>query len=178
MSGYCHILGRGSRWGTGICMPLKSYAKALLLVPFGAAVLAVSGCGYDGVQLNGKIFDVVGLSGDGAKPAEPKLAARQPLVVPPGLDSLPPPGSGKVEQPALAEIQDADAKKQVSQSELQKQQDAYCKVNYEDEKIKGDSTVESVSGPLGPCHPSIFTGVKKWMASGKGEDGDDDTQTQ
>jgi hypothetical protein len=159
-------------------MPLKSYAKALLLVPFGAAVLAVSGCGYDGVQLNGKIFDVVGLSGDGAKPTEPKMAVRQPLVVPPGLEALPPPGSGKAEQPVLADIQDADAKKQVSQAELQKQQDAYCKVNYEDAKARGDATADSASGPLGSCHPSIFTGVKKWMASGKEDDGDDDTQTQ
>ena len=159
-------------------MPLKSYAKALLLVPFGAAVLAVSGCGYDGVQLNGKIFDVVGLSGDAAKPTEPKMAVRQPLVVPPGLEALPPPGSGKAEQPALADIQDADAKKQVSQADLEKQQAAYCKVHYEDAKARGDGTADAASGPLGSCHPSVFTGVKKWMASGKGDDGDDDTQTQ
>lgn len=157
-------------------MPLKSYAKALLLASFGAAVLAVSGCGYDGVQLNGKIFDAVGLSGDSEKPVEAKVAARQPLVVPPGLESLPPPGSGKVDQPTLAEVQDADAKKRVSQAELQKQQEAYCKVNYEDAKARGDSSAESAQGPLGSCHPSIFTGVKKWMASGK-EDGDD-TETQ
>ncbi|AGK58994.1 hypothetical protein HYPDE_36613 [Hyphomicrobium denitrificans 1NES1] len=157
-------------------MPLKSYAKALLLVPFGAAVLAVSGCGYDGVQLNGKIFDVVGLN-DTSAPKEPKLAARQPLVVPPGLDSLPPPGSGKPNQPALA-VQDVDAKKGVSKAELQRQQDAYCKVNYEDAKARGDSTADSASGPLGSCHPSILTGVQKWMASGNGNEGDDDTQTQ
>jgi hypothetical protein len=159
-------------------MPLKSYAKALLLVPFGAAVLAVSGCGYDGVQLNGKIFDVVGLSGDTAKPTEPKMAVRQPLVVPPGLEALPPPGSGKAEQPKLAEIQDADAKKRVSQADLEKQQAAYCKVNYEDAKARGDDTADSASGPLGSCHPSIFTGVKKWIASGDADNGDDDTQTQ
>jgi hypothetical protein len=161
-------------------MPLKSYAKASLLASFGAALLAVSGCGYDGVQLNGKIFDLVGLGGDQtAKSAEPKMAVRQPLVVPPGLDSLPPPGSGKADQPSLAEIQDPDKLKKVSQADLQKQQDAYCKVNYEDALARGDSSADAARGPLGPCHPSIFTGVKKWMTSGKDDaDGDDNTETQ
>lgn len=157
-------------------MPLKSYAKALLLAPFGAALLAVSGCGFDGVQLNGKIFDAVGLN-DTSAPKEPKLAARQPLVVPPGLEALPPPGSGKPNQPELA-VQDVDAKRGVSKSELQRQQQAYCKVNYEDAKARGDATADSASGPLGSCHPSILTGVKNWMASGKGESDDEDTQTQ
>jgi hypothetical protein len=157
-------------------MPLKSYAKALMLAPFGAALLAVSGCGFDGVQLNGKIFDAVGLN-DTSAPKEPKLAARQPLVVPPGLEALPPPGSGKPNQPELA-VQDVDAKRGVSKSELQRQQQAYCKVNYEDAKARGDATADSASGPLGSCHPSILTGVKNWMASGKGESDDEDTQTQ
>lgn len=157
-------------------MPLKSYAKALLLAPFGVALLAVSGCGFDGVQLNGKIFDAVGLN-DTSAPKEPKLAARQPLVVPPGLEALPPPGSGKPNQPELA-VQDVDAKRGVSKAELQRQQEAYCKVNYEDAKARGDATADSASGPLGSCHPSILTGVKNWMASGKGESDDEDTQTQ
>lgn len=147
-----------------------------MLAPFGAALLAVSGCGFDGVQLNGKIFDAVGLN-DTSAPKEPKLAARQPLVVPPGLEALPPPGSGKPNQPELA-VQDVDAKRGVSKSELQRQQQAYCKVNYEDAKARGDATADSASGPLGSCHPSILTGVKNWMASGKGESDDEDTQTQ
>jgi hypothetical protein len=78
----------------------------------------------------------------------------------------------------LAAIDDPDRKQSASQADLQRQQDAYCKVNYEDAKVRGDASAESAAGPLGPCHPSIFTGVKKWMASGKSEDGDDDTQTQ
>jgi len=170
------MLGRRGRWGSGICMPLKSYAKACLLASFGAAVLAMSGCGIDGVQLNGKIFDAVGLN-DTSQPKEPKIAARQPLVVPPGLEALPPPGSGKPNQPQLA-VQDVDAKKGVSKAELQRQQEAYCKVNYEDAKARGDNTADSAAGPLGSCRPSILTGVQSWMASGKGESDDEDTQTQ
>lgn len=162
-----------------MCMPLKSVAKASLLAPFGAALLAISGCGYDGVQLNGKIFDVVGLNGSSAPQGEPKMAVRQPLVMPPETGALPQPGSGQGGQPSLAEIQDPDRKAKVSQADLQRQQDAYCKVHYEDAVARGDSSADAASGPLGSCHPSILTGLQKWMASGKQTgDGDDDTQTQ
>jgi hypothetical protein len=166
-------------------MPLKSIAKAFLLASFGTALLAISGCGYDGVQLNGKIFDVVGLSGNDAPQGEPKMAVRQPLVMPPGseagseAESLPQPGSGRGAQPSLAEIEDPDRKAKVSQADLQRQQDAYCKVHYEDAIARGDASADAASGPLGSCHPSILTGVKKWMTSGKQTgDADDDTQMQ
>ena len=160
-------------------MPLKSFAKASLLASFGAAVIAVSGCGYDGVQLNGKIFDLVGVGSGSAAPAgEPKVAVRQPLVMPPETGALPQPGSGRAGQPSLAEIQDPDRNKQVSQADLQRQQDAYCKVHYEDAVARGDSSADAASGPLGSCHPSILTGVKKWMTGKNNEDQDDDTQTQ
>jgi hypothetical protein len=163
-------------------MPLKSFAKACLLAPLGAALLAVSGCGYDGVQLNGKIFDVVGLSGNAAPQGEPKMKVRQPLVMPPETETaaLPQPGSGRADQPSLAEIQDPDRNKKVSQADLQRQQDAYCKVHYQDAIARGDDSADAVSGPLGSCHPSILTGVQKWMASGKqkGDGEDDDSQTQ
>ena len=160
-------------------MPLKSFAKACLLAPLGAALLAVSGCGYDGIQLNGKIFDVVGLNGSGAPQGEPKMRVRQPLVLPPETGALPQPGSGQGGQPSLAEIQDPDRNKKLSQADLQRQQDAYCKVHYQDAIARGDDSADAASGPLGSCHPSILTGVQKWMTSGKQNgDGDDDSQTQ
>src|SRR6185437_2020124 len=121
------ILHSGA-WQVGapkIRMPLKSIIKAALFVLLGASLAMVSGCGVDDVQLNGKVFDMVGLNGSGAKSGEPKLAVRQPLVVPPGLDSLPPPGSEKAAEPSLADIQDPDRLKKVSQAEQQKQQDDY-----------------------------------------------------
>lgn len=159
-------------------MPLKSFAKAMLLGAAGATLLAISGCGYDGVQLNGKIFDVVGLNGDSSKNTEPKMKVRQPLVVPPSVASLPPPGSDKEGRPSLAQIQDPDREKKVSQADLEKQQEAYCKTHYEDLVARGDASADSAAGPLGACHPSIFTGVKKWMTSGKSNgDGDDDDST-
>ena len=137
----------------------------------------LSGCGYDGVDLNGKIFDAVGIGTGSIKSTEPKLAARQPLVVPPGLDTLPPPGSGGAEQPPLAAIQDPDTKKKITQADLERQQAEYCKKNYDDAQARGDSSADSVAGPLGSCHPSVFSAVKKWMTPSQ-ETGDEDIQTQ
>ncbi|HEY8195054.1 MAG TPA: hypothetical protein VIF13_08390 [Hyphomicrobium sp.] len=156
-------------------MPLKSIIKAALFASLGAALVAISGCGVDDVQLNGKIFDVVGLNGSGAQAKEPKMAVRQPLVVPPGLDSLPPPGSEKGAEPSLAAIQDPDKLKKLSQADQQKQQDEYCKANYDTALARGDSSADTIVGPLGPCHPSILTAAQKWMSSGK-SDADDDSQ--
>jgi hypothetical protein len=162
---------------TGVRMPFKSLAKAGLAACVAVIATSLSGCGYDGVDLNGKIFDAVGMGTGSIKPTEPKLAARQPLVVPPGLDTLPPPGSGATEQPTLADIQDPDTKKKANQADLERQQAEYCKKNYEDPHSRGDSSADSAAGPLGSCHASIFSAVKKWVTPTQ-ETGDEDIQTQ
>ncbi len=143
-----------------------------------ALSLFLAGCGgFDGVQLNGKVFDAMGLNGDGGPQGDPKMAARQPLVVPPGLEALPPPGSGKAEAPTLAEIQDPDRKIKVSQADLEKKQAEYCKKNYEEAKMRGDQSADTATGPLGPCHGSIFNAVKKWTTgSTNSEEGEDSDQ--
>ncbi|CAA2142375.1 hypothetical protein [Hyphomicrobium sp. ghe19] len=158
-------------------MSLKLGRKIGLCV---TASLFLAGCGgFDGVQLNGKVFDAMGLNGDSGPKGDPKMAARQPLVVPPGLEALPPPGSGKVEQPTLAEIQDPDKKLKVSQADLERQQAEYCKKNYEEAQFRGDSSADSAAGPLGSCKPSIFNAVKKWTTgSTNADDSDDDFQSQ
>ncbi len=142
--------------------------------------LALGGCGgIDGVQLNGKVFDAIGLNGSSEPQGDPKIAVRQPLVVPPGLEALPQPGSGKVEQPTLADIQDPDKKKVVDQAQLESQQAEYCRKNYDEPMQRGDSSADSAAGPLGPCHKSIFTAVQKWTTgSTNKDDSDDDSQAQ
>lgn len=140
-----------------------------------AITLLLGGCGYDGVQLNGKVFDMVGLNGPSTPKGDPKLAARQPLTLPP-TDALPPPGSGKADQPSLASIQDPDRKKKVDQAELERQQAEYCRKNYEEPLARGDDSAESAAGPLGSCHPSIFTAVQKWTKGSS--ESDDDSQAQ
>jgi len=157
-------------------MSLNSVQKIGLTIVLS---LFMAGCGgFDGVQLNGKVFDAMGLNGSSGPKGDPKMAVRQPLVVPPGLDALPPPGSGKVEQPTLAEIQDPDKKVKVSQADLERQQAEYCKKNYDEAQFRGDSSADSASGPLGSCHPSIFNAVKKWTTGSTNSDDDDDSQSQ
>jgi hypothetical protein len=121
----------------------------------------------DDVQLNGGVFDAMGLN-DTKKSGDPKLAERAPLVVPPSLDRLPAPGEAPPPS-QIAGINDPDAAKQKSREELEKQQAEYCKVNYEDPKMRGDESVSSAEGPLGPCRKSVLTAVKKWNGEDEAE---------
>jgi hypothetical protein len=158
-------------------MSLKSAQKFSLSA---AMVLLLGGCGgFDGVQLNGKVFDAMGLNGSSGTQGDPKMAVRQPLTLPPTTGALPPPGSGKADQPTLADIQDPDKKKGVSQAELEKQQAEYCRKHYDEPKSRGDDSAYSASGPLGSCNPSIFSAVQKWTTKPAYKDdvgGDSDTQ--
>ncbi len=97
------------------------------------------------------------------------MAERAPLVLPPNNDRIPEPG-----QPAeaaandLAALDDPDKKAVTSKEELQKKQDEYCKVNYEDAKLRGDQTGADLAvGPMGPCKGSVLTAIEKWN---KGEE--------
>lgn len=150
-------------------MSLKFNVNWVRLAPVVAAI-TIAGCGgLDDIQLNGKIFDVVGLNTGPVKPKEAKLAERQPLVVPPGLEKLPVPGSGKVDQAAIG-IEDHDAKRQTTKAELERQQAAFCKKNYTDAK-NGDQSADSVVGPAGPCRQSIISAITKLTSSS--EEGED-----
>jgi hypothetical protein len=132
------------------------------------AVLALSlgtaGCSMDDVQLNGGVFDALGLSDTTKKKSgEPKLAERAPLVVPPKLDNLPQPGqAGAAPDAQIAGIHDPDALKKASQEDLQRQQLAYCKEHYEIPRNNGDASADSATGPLGPCRPSVLNALKNW----------------
>jgi hypothetical protein len=74
---------------------ISSSDRAFGLAAALASALLLGGCG--GVELQGKVFDYMGLSGDGTK-ADPRMSERAPLVVPPNLKTLPAPGTG----PAVA----------------------------------------------------------------------------
>jgi hypothetical protein len=125
----------------------------------------------DDVQLNGGVFDAIGLN-DAKKTGDPKLAERAPLVVPPSLDRLPAPGEAPPPS-QIAGINDPDAAKQKSHEELEKQQAEYCKKNYDDAIKHGDeATAANAEGPLGPCRKSVLTAIKKWNAE------EDDTGSQ
>ena len=152
-------------------MTLKKLRKMAVASAAVAVAVGLAGCGMvDDVQLNGKIFDAVGLNSTGSVKKEAQIAERSPLVVPPGLDKLPVPGeNGAAQANAIPGVVDHDAKHQVSKADLEKQQAEYCKVHYEQAKQRGDDNADLVEGPMGLCRASIMSSVKKWT-SGEGEE--------
>lgn len=152
-------------------MSLKSFAKNALRVAALATAAALAGCGADDIQLNGKIFDAVGLNSTGSVKKEAKLKERQPLVVPPSTEKLPDPNAP--EAAAVAEVpgvQDHDTQRTGSQADLERQQAEYCRVNYEQARGNGNSDADLAEGPLGPCRNSVFTAIKKWNSGDSGDE--------
>jgi hypothetical protein len=146
-------------------------AVASLLV-----AVSVSGCGVDDVELNGKIFDAMGVSPNTkSKGKEPKMVARAPLVLPPSLERLPQPGAQPgSEATDIASLADPDKVAAQNQAELEKQQAEYCKKHYDFAKAHGDNEADSATGPLGPCRGSALTALKKFTnisQEGEGQDG-------
>lgn len=128
-----------------------------LLVAVGALALPLAACSPGDVQLNGKVFDAIGgLVGAGGPNEQVKMAPRPGLVIPPSVDNLPQPGEQSVPDGQLAEIKDYDRSKKLDKSELEAKQKAYCKEHYELPKLRGDQSVDTVVGPLGPCRPSAM----------------------
>jgi len=139
-------------------MPLK---KLTYMAAAAAIGLLTSGCdgggfGFDGVQLNGKIFDAIGVNTSSVKKT-PKMAARPGIVVPPDLAALPEPGTGSAPAPEVAGVQDYDAKRSTSREDLEKQQAAYCKTHYDDAVVHGDQDAALAQGPLGSCQKSVLS---------------------
>lgn len=95
------------------------------------AVLLLAGCADGGgVQLNGKIFDALGVSGEGSgKKAEPRLAERAPLVPPPRTDQLPQPGAPKTaaDDRHMAWPDDPDKRRVAEANAKQQQINAKCR---------------------------------------------------
>ena len=92
-------------------MSLKFHKNFIVATAVALAVFGLAGCGgVDDIQLNGKIFDAVGMTGSAPKKT-PQLAERSPLVVPPGLEKLPEPGSGGAGPAEIAGVSDHDAKR-------------------------------------------------------------------
>ncbi len=141
--------------------------KALIAFALAGLAAAVGGCAMDEIEFNGGIFNAVGLGGTQTKAAEPKVAARTPLVLPPNMEHLPAPGEApEAAQNEVAAIDDPDKKLEVNRAELERQQAEYCKVNYEMAKAHGDETgADLATGPLGPCRGSVLTAIKKWNES-------------
>lgn len=130
-----------------------------------AAAVFVSGCSMGDVELNGKLFELAGLTGSGKSNSDAKLAPRSGLVVPPDLHKLPDPNQPQAAAPEsdlLAQIDDPDRKQVKDQAALEREQAEVCK-KYELAKMRGDPDADQIAGPLGDCRQSVLTAVGNWM---------------
>ncbi|HWA80706.1 MAG TPA: hypothetical protein VG848_10415 [Acetobacteraceae bacterium] len=82
-------------------IPYGAVRRALALSAALAAPVCLGGCG--GIEFQGKVFDYMGLSGINQPKADPKMAEHAPLILPPDLHSLPPPGEGTAAVTARAD---------------------------------------------------------------------------
>lgn len=142
----------------GSTQRLKQFASAVAA----AATLTVGGCA-DGVELNGKVFDLLGVSPAAmeASRREPKLAERAPLVMPPNANRLPDPDSG---QASVAEQTnwpaDPEQRKLAAAQERERLHLAYCRgdIQWKERALRSKDGSGTNLSPYGPC-PSIFGGV-------------------
>ena len=120
-----------------------------------ASTLLLSGCA-DGIDLNGKVFDMVGISksAQDARKTEPKIAERAPLVMPPSSNRLPEPGSG-IEPTSIAFPDDPEQRKAREGKERERLHLAYCRgeIQWKERALNKDSG--AAVSPYGPC-PSLF----------------------
>jgi hypothetical protein len=137
----------------------RHVATAVLL----ATVMLVGGCGtIDGLDLNGKVFDLMGISTSALANAqrEPQLAARAPLVLPPDANRLPQPGSEQ-RQDQIAGLDDEDQRKLAEAKERERLHLAYCRgdVLWKERALNPDN-INLPTSPYGPC-PTLFSDIKK-----------------
>ncbi|MDJ0514299.1 MAG: hypothetical protein QNJ62_12730 [Methyloceanibacter sp.] len=117
-----------------------------------ACAALLGGCG-GGVELEGKVFDYAGLSGQvGGPKAEPTMNARAPLMVPPSTQSLPAPTETRSVAASRQDWPDDPEKVRVREIEQQK-------------AITAEA--EAAADPLNPYAgketllDKLFTGFKK-----------------
>jgi len=123
----------------------------------------LSGCA-DGIELNGKIFDMMGISSAAqeANRSEPKLAERAPLVLPPRVDRLPEPGTEKAPTETVWP-DDAEQRKVREASERERLHLAYCRGEIQWKERALNKDYSAPRSPYGPCPGlgSLTTNVNK-----------------
>lgn len=101
-----------------VVRPLAGFAVVAV------AALGLSGCA-DGVELNGKIFDAMGVGSNSQKAErEARVEPRSPLVPPPRTDKLPVPGEEN--NAHMAWPTDPDTKKKQAALDAQKKRQQDC----------------------------------------------------
>ena len=133
--------------------PRPRSPRLLLTAMALASTLALKGCGgVDGIELNGKLFDWLGVSDAAQQKSEPKMADRAPLVLPPSVNRLPEPGSGRTTEQDVAALNDPDLRKAAAAKERARLHEAYCsgEIQWKDKAFKPQD-VGANRSPYGPC---------------------------
>ena len=140
-------------------MPLLYRLRLISTAAVVASGLALGGCSnIDGVELNGKLFDMMGISSASeTRTRDPKMADRPPLVVPPSVTRLPEPGSGKATSDDVAGLNDPELRKQAAAKERERFHLAYCRGELQWREKALDPNAVNKS-PYGPC-PSIINNI-------------------
>jgi hypothetical protein len=135
-----------------------SLSRSLAGTAVGSALL-LAGCADAGIDLNGKVFDVLGISPSAqeARRYEPQVAERAPLVMPPDSKALPQPGSGQAPPAQFAWPDDPDQRKVREAKERERLHLAYCRGEIEwKEKALNKQDISAPRSPYGPC-PTLFS---------------------
>lgn len=134
--------------------------KRLMAVLLLSGTVIVGGCA-DGVELQGGVFDALGVSGVAdRKVSNAKLDARPGLILPPQDDRLPDPATAAQNVAAVSGQNgeawpvDHDERKLQSKAEQQKRHAEHCEKAISLARMRGDSGV--IMGPLGNCQPGAF----------------------
>jgi hypothetical protein len=135
--------------------PAHRIRTSAILGLLAGITVSLSGCAAGDVEMNGALFDYLGMGKAG--PAKVAQAAdRQGLVVPPSLDRLPEPGSGAATAAAtqVAMPVNPETKAVANVAEQKRQQAAYCDKAMM--KAKLTKEIGPVPGPFGACNPSAL----------------------
>jgi hypothetical protein len=135
--------------------PLSSSSRLSMTLAALIVAVAMSGCS-DGVELNGKIFDALGVSpaAQNAAKREPQLAQRTGLVLPPDQSRLPDPGAqAPAEDVALASVNDPDKRKAVAAAERARLHASYCAgdITWKERALDRSKGEAAPTSPYGPC---------------------------
>jgi hypothetical protein len=130
--------------------PKRGVIIAMAIVP----AIMLGGC-LEGTELNGKVFDLLGVSSAAQEKsrAEPQMARRSGLVLPPNAQRLPAPGSddeAATAAPAVASLNDPERVKANAAAERARLHKAYCSGDLSwKEQVKDPTTLPK--SPYGPC---------------------------
>ena len=133
--------------------------RGLLTAAVFVVAAVLGGCSAGDVELNGSVFDTLGLGSKTANANTAKVPERQGLVLPPNLERLPEPGSGSLAaQPGNDGLPvDPEQKRVANATQAEAKHNEYCEKALQKARIMKD--LSPVNGPLGRCDKSILDQV-------------------